>query len=81
MDDEKRKSGGGGAGAGGSGGNTEKIESVGTETVDEALKRCLELNKGDQTKCKSVVEAFKSPSSSKKPLTPLRLRSGSLTDV
>ncbi|GFZ21029.1 hypothetical protein Acr_29g0001910 [Actinidia rufa] len=61
----------------------EKIEknSVGEE-IDEALKKCLEENKRDTNKCKSIVEAFKSSSTSKKkPIAPLRLRSGSLTDV
>ncbi|KAA8520635.1 hypothetical protein F0562_014890 [Nyssa sinensis] len=85
MDDDKKLSDGG---HGGKPDNTQ--QSLGTEDVDEALKRCLEQNKGDNTKCKSLVEAFKSPSSpppppppssSKKPVTPLRLRSGSLTDV
>ena len=70
---EKVKNGGGG-GNGGSGGSY----------VNEVLRKCLEENKGDYDKCKPKVEAFKSSpttSSSKKPITPLRLRSGSLTDV
>ncbi|KMZ63267.1 hypothetical protein ZOSMA_41G01100 [Zostera marina] len=33
----------------------------------EALKRCLEENKGDQSKCQAHVEAFKSACSLKKP--------------
>lgn len=53
--------------------------------ADELVK-CLEENKGDNTKCKDKVEAFRSSSSSsssshRKPLTPIKLRSGSLTDV
>ncbi|KAL6569509.1 hypothetical protein OROMI_014023 [Orobanche minor] len=65
---------------------------------EEAMKKCLEERKGEDSAtvtCKSIVEAFgKSSSSSlssssssssslaeKKPLTPLRLRSGCLTDV
>ncbi|WRX10606.1 hypothetical protein QQP08_003093 [Theobroma cacao] len=47
----------------------------------EALEKCLEENKGDNTKCKAKVEAFRSSSSPKKPLKSLRLRSGLLTDV
>lgn len=67
MDEEKRES-------------TEKIKN--DDFNEEAiLKKCLEENKGDSTNCKSKVEAFKSSSSPKKPITPLRLRSGSLTDV
>ncbi|OIT07322.1 hypothetical protein A4A49_00154, partial [Nicotiana attenuata] len=60
----------------------EKKESDGAEKkVDvadiEALKKCLEENKGDNTKCKSLVEAFKSSSR----IRPMRLRTGSWTDV
>lgn len=33
----------------------------------EALKKCLEENKGDYVKCKAQVEAFKSSCASKKP--------------
>ncbi|KAK3011250.1 hypothetical protein RJ639_010601 [Escallonia herrerae] len=72
MEDEKRETSddrGGG----------EKAKSVGD---DEALKKCLEENKGDGSKCRSVVEAFKTSSPTpKRPTLPLRLRSGSLTDV
>ncbi|MCD9645525.1 hypothetical protein HAX54_034521 [Datura stramonium] len=49
----------------------------------EALKKCLEENKGDNAKCRSLVEAFKS-SSTPKPVTPMRpisIRIGSWTDV
>ncbi|RAL54152.1 unnamed protein product [Cuscuta campestris] len=55
---------------------------------DASLKKCLEGNKGDIDKCKSLLEAFKNSSSSsaaaaqkQKALAPLMLRSGSLTDV
>ena len=50
----------------------------------DGLKKCLEENKGDNTKCKDKVEAFRSSSPSsppRKPFTPIKLRSGSLTDV
>lgn len=33
----------------------------------EALKKCLEENKGDYIKCQSQIEAFKSSCSIKKP--------------
>ncbi|KAL5744634.1 hypothetical protein ACOSP7_027500 [Xanthoceras sorbifolium] len=33
----------------------------------EALKKCLEENKGDYVKCQSHIEAFKSSCSLKKP--------------
>ncbi|KAI3701209.1 hypothetical protein L2E82_45858 [Cichorium intybus] len=75
---EKVKNGGGGGrhpngGGGDSGGGG----------VNEALRKCLKENKGDYEKCKPKIEALKSfpTTSSKKPITPLRLRSGSLTDV
>lgn len=72
MDGEKRESDGGGA---------EKAKIMGD--VKEALEKCLKEHKGDATKCKSIFEAFNSSSSSSpnKPITPLMLRSGSLTDV
>ncbi|KAI3444543.1 hypothetical protein Pfo_001208 [Paulownia fortunei] len=66
--------------------NTEKKENVGFS--DEALKKCLEERNGENSAmvtCNSILEAFNksstSSSSTKKPLTPLRLRSGSFTDV
>ncbi|KZV28299.1 hypothetical protein F511_25274 [Dorcoceras hygrometricum] len=34
----------------------------------EALKKCLEENKGDQKKCQSHIEAFKASCSVKKPI-------------
>ncbi|CAN4111594.1 unnamed protein product [Withania somnifera] len=47
----------------------------------EALKKCLEENKVDNAKCKSLVEAFKS-SFRTKTIRPMRiLRAGSWTDV
>lgn len=62
-----------------------KTEKAMSEVEAEALKKCLEEKKGEQethSKCKSKIEAFQSSSShSKKPLGPLMLRSGSLTDV
>lgn len=59
--------------------NTEKTMS---QTEAEALKKCLKENKGQsQANCKPKLEAFQSSSHPKKPLGPLRLRSGSLTEV
>ncbi|KAL7238899.1 hypothetical protein ACSBR2_004906 [Camellia fascicularis] len=78
MDEKKREI------DGDNGGKTEKTKGVGEEDGDEAMKKCLEENKGDNKKCKSMVESFKSsspPPPTNKPITPLRLRSGSLTDV
>ncbi|CAL5340030.1 unnamed protein product [Camellia sinensis] len=78
MDEKKREI------DGDTGGKTEKTKGVGEEDGDEAMKKCLEENKGDNAKCKSMVESFKSsspPPPTNKPITPLRLRSGSLTDV
>lgn len=67
----------------------EKRENVGF--YDEALKKCLKERKGKNSAmvtCKSIVKAFKktTPSSPlspaiRKPLTPLRLRRGCLTNV
>lgn len=37
----------------------------------EALKKCLEENKGDYIKCQSQIEAFKSSCSLKKPNSPM----------
>lgn len=50
---------------------------------DAALKKCLEENGGDYNKCRYHLEAYRyySSSSPVKPLFPLRLRRGSLTDV
>ncbi|XAR54057.1 hypothetical protein NMG60_11029048 [Bertholletia excelsa] len=86
MDEEKRDTGTDTAATAAMDGRG-KAERTKSE-VDGVLKKCLEENKGDSAKCKSVIEAFKSSSSSsssaestRKPITPLRLRSGSLTDV
>lgn len=80
MDGDKKESGGGG------GGGAEKAKSMGD--VKEPLEKCLAEHKGDTTKCKSIFEAFNNnnnyysySSSPNKPITPLMLRSGSLTDV
>ncbi|KAI3756873.1 hypothetical protein L1987_56697 [Smallanthus sonchifolius] len=64
-------------------GGSEKVNNKsGTGDVNEALKKCLEENKGDDGKCKPKIEALKSfPKKKKTPPPPLRLRSGSLTDV
>jgi hypothetical protein len=37
----------------------------------EALKKCLEENKGDYIKCQSQIEAFKTSCSLKKPSSPV----------
>lgn len=54
-----------------------------TASEEAALKKCLEENKGDIGKCKSLIEALKSAvvSPEKRVLSPLRLRIGSLTEV
>ncbi|KAK6260677.1 hypothetical protein SCA6_015151 [Theobroma cacao] len=75
MDQEKEVNGAVGGGID----ETEKKTLV--QGKAEALEKCLEENKGDNTKCKAKVEAFRSSSSPKKPLKSLRLRSGLLTDV
>ncbi|KAE8676661.1 hypothetical protein F3Y22_tig00111582pilonHSYRG00419 [Hibiscus syriacus] len=58
---------------------TEK-KSLSRADSEALLQKCLELNEGDKTKCKDKVEALRS-SSPTKPSRPLRLRSGSLSDV
>ncbi|GLT84608.1 hypothetical protein SLE2022_028290 [Rubroshorea leprosula] len=66
---------------GGDGGITEKALSAGEA---EALNKCLEENKGDHSKCKAKLGAFKSSSSYQKEPSrppPLRLPSGSFYDV
>lgn len=50
----------------------EKAETNGSKKIlsacdVEALKKCLEVNKGDYVKCQSQIEAFKSSCSLKKP--------------
>ncbi|KAG4138676.1 hypothetical protein ERO13_D07G148300v2 [Gossypium hirsutum] len=55
-----------------------------SQANSEAMEKCLEENKGDNTKCKDKVEAFRSSSSTSSPTKPLRrfiVRSGSLSDV
>ena len=68
----------------------EKIQSGGSEKTvsqndSDAMKKCLEENKDDGSKCKALVEAFKdsafSTSATKKPWRPIILRRGALTDV
>ncbi|PWA65379.1 hypothetical protein CTI12_AA310950 [Artemisia annua] len=56
---------------------------VNSSDMDEAIKKCLEKKQGDYSKCKQRFQALNtSPKkSSNKPLFPLRLRAGSLTDV
>lgn len=76
MDGEKVEKSNNAVTAGG--GGTKKTMS---SSQDEAMKKCLEENQDDHTKCKSKIDAYKSSSRIKKPLTPLKLRSGSLTDV
>ncbi|KAB2074463.1 hypothetical protein ES319_A07G155000v1 [Gossypium barbadense] len=52
-----------------------------SQANSEAMEKCLEENKGDNTKCKDKVEAFRSSSSTSSPTKPLRrfiVRSGSL---
>lgn len=65
------------------GGNVGRVKGVKSADVsNEGLKKCLEENKGERSKCKSQVDAFKSSfDKPMKPSTPLRLRSGSLTDI
>ncbi|KAG6786775.1 hypothetical protein POTOM_008391 [Populus tomentosa] len=76
MDDEKGESSGDSLGA--NDGTKKKLSNDGAE----ALKKCLEENKGDRNKCKSKIDALRSSSAPRKrPLLPLRLKSGSLTDV
>ncbi|WOG90481.1 hypothetical protein DCAR_0209725 [Daucus carota subsp. sativus] len=50
------------------------------EQDEAAFKKCMEENKGDSSKCRPKIEAFES-SLPFKPLFPLMLKSGSLTDV
>ncbi|KAL4310300.1 hypothetical protein GQ457_01G055420 [Hibiscus cannabinus] len=63
--------------------NVTEKERLSGANSEASLEKCLEENKGDKSKCKDKVEALRSSSSSSaaKPLRPLRLRSGSLTDV
>uniref|UniRef100_A0A7N0SV41 Uncharacterized protein n=1 Tax=Kalanchoe fedtschenkoi TaxID=63787 RepID=A0A7N0SV41_KALFE len=64
------------------GGKGEDVANSRKSGDDDGLKKCLEENNGERSKCKSQVEAFKSSFDTPiKPSTPLRLRSGSLTDI
>ena len=77
MDNEKGESSGG-DNAGANDGTRKKLSQDGAE----ALKECLEENKGDHNKCKSKIDALESSSAPRKrPLLPLILKSDSLTDV
>ncbi|KAJ6729760.1 hypothetical protein OIU85_020646 [Salix viminalis] len=72
MDNEK------GEGGGDTDGTKKKLSEDGAE----ALQKCLEENKGDRSKCKSRIDALRSSSAPRKRrVLPLRLKSGSLTDV
>ncbi|KAJ6872831.1 hypothetical protein NC651_031839 [Populus alba x Populus x berolinensis] len=76
MDNEKGESSGG-DNAGANDGTRKKLSQDGAE----ALKECLEENKGDHNKCKSKIDALESSSAPRKrPLLPLILKSDSLTD-
>lgn len=46
--------------------NSSSVKKISSCDV-EALKKCLEENKGDYVKCQSQIEAFKSSCSLKKP--------------
>jgi hypothetical protein len=47
--------------------NTNSVKKINSACDVEALKKCLEENKGDYVKCQSQIEAFKSSCSVKKP--------------
>ncbi|KAF5733057.1 hypothetical protein HS088_TW17G00593 [Tripterygium wilfordii] len=70
-------------GGGGGGDCVADTKNTMSEAESEALKKCLEENKGDHGKCKSKVQAFLSSSSSspRKPLSPIKLKRGSLVDA
>lgn len=69
MDNEKGESSGG-DNAGANDGTRKKLSQDGAE----ALKECLEENKGDHNKCKSKIDALESSSAPRKrPLLPLIL--------
>ncbi|KAL6556240.1 hypothetical protein OROGR_005528 [Orobanche gracilis] len=48
-------------------GSSDSVRKIASACDVEALKKCLEDNKGDQTKCRSHIEAFKTSCSIKKP--------------
>lgn len=60
------------------------VKKVNSPCDVEALKKCLEENKGDYLKCQSQVEAFRSSCSLKKPASApeptLKPDSGKLRD-
>lgn len=47
--------------------NSSSVKKIISPCDVEALKKCLEENKGDYVKCQSQIEAFKSSCSLKKP--------------
>ncbi|PNY16775.1 hypothetical protein L195_g013500 [Trifolium pratense] len=47
--------------------NSSTVKKINSACDVEALKKCLEENKGDYVKCQSQIEAFKSSCSIKKP--------------
>lgn len=47
--------------------NASNVKKINSSCDVEALKKCLEENKGDYVKCQSQIEAFKSSCSVKKP--------------
>ncbi|KAH6804564.1 hypothetical protein C2S51_032811 [Perilla frutescens var. frutescens] len=57
----------GGNGEIGSTRSSNSVSKITSPCDVEALKKCLEENKGDQTKCLSQIEAFKNACSIKKP--------------
>lgn len=86
MDEDNRESGGGGdRGSKKKINNNPKSKAVDGGNIAEALRKCMEENKGDRTKCKSVVDAFKSSSPNstapKKPIRPIGIGRVTLTDV
>ncbi|KAK7341084.1 hypothetical protein VNO80_24008 [Phaseolus coccineus] len=48
-------------------GNSSAVKKINSACDVEALKKCLEENKGDYAKCQTQIEAFKSSCSLKKP--------------
>lgn len=46
--------------------NSDSVKKISSPCDVEALKKCLEENKGDYIKCQSQIEAFKSSCSLKK---------------
>lgn len=48
-------------------GDSNSVKKIISACDVEALKKCLEENKGDYVKCQAQIEAFKSSCSLKKP--------------